>query len=197
MHQGERARALKLARQNLKAFPDDVDAILSNAAGCGSGLHEYELLFRGEAEHAQAEAFAHRAMDVSVFLSKLGLIEALRLKTPFKVAYHDACHLAHAQGIRAEPRKLLRSVEGLELVEIPEGELCCGSAGTYNIEQPDIANQLGERKARSIIATGAQVIATGNIGCFTQIQTHLRRLGKEIPVYHTMELLDKAYAGTV
>jgi glycolate oxidase iron-sulfur subunit len=197
MHQGERARALKLARQNLKAFPDDVDAILSNAAGCGSGLHEYELLFRGEAEHAQAEAFAHRAMDVSVFLSKLGLIEALRLKTPYKVAYHDACHLAHAQGIRAEPRKLLRSIEGLELVEIPEGELCCGSAGTYNIEQPDIANQLGERKARSIIATGAQVIATGNIGCFTQIQTHLRRLGKEIPVYHTMELLDKAYAGTV
>lgn len=197
MHQGERNRALKLARQNLRAFPQDVDAILSNAAGCGSGLKEYGLLFIGEAEHPEAEAFSKRVKDVSVFLSELGLLETPTLKTSLKVAYHDACHLAHAQGVRAEPRKLLKSVQGIELVEIPEGELCCGSAGTYNIEQPAIANQLGERKARNIIATRAQAIATGNIGCFTQIQNHLRKLGKEVPVYHTMELLDKAYSGSL
>jgi glycolate oxidase iron-sulfur subunit len=111
------------------------------------------------------------------------------------VAYHDACHLAHAQGVRAEPRQLLRSIPGLELVEIPEGELCCGSAGTYNLEQPEIAATLGERKAKNILATHAQMVATGNIGCFTQIQTHLQRLGRELPVLHTLEVLDRAYRG--
>lgn len=195
MHTGERSRALALARQNLKAFPDDVDAILSNAAGCGSGLKEYGLLFAGQAEHQAAEAFSKRVQDVSVFLTNLGLLEPPALKQPLKVAYHDACHLAHAQGVRSEPRKLLRSIGGLELVEIPEGELCCGSAGTYNLEQPAIAATLGERKARNILATGAQAVATGNIGCFTQIQSHLHKLGVEIPMYHTLEILDLAYQG--
>ena len=111
------------------------------------------------------------------------------------MAYHDACHLAHAQGVRAEPRKLLLSIPGLELVEIPEGELCCGSAGTYNLEQPEIAAALGERKAKNILSTKAQMVATGNIGCFTQIQTHLKRLGRELPVLHTLEVLDRAYRG--
>lgn len=195
MHTGERARALSLARNNLRAFPGEVDAVLTNAAGCGSGLKEYPLLFRGEAEETEAAAFARKVRDVSVFLAELGLEPPPALKTPLKVAYHDACHLAHAQGVRAEPRALLRSIPGLELLEIPEGELCCGSAGTYNLEQPAIAATLGERKARNILATGAQTVATGNIGCFTQIQTHLRKLGKDIPVLHTMELLDKAYNG--
>jgi glycolate oxidase iron-sulfur subunit len=111
------------------------------------------------------------------------------------VAYHDACHLAHAQQVRAEPRQLLQSIPGLELLEIPEGELCCGSAGTYNLEQPQIAAILGERKARNILATGAELVVTGNIGCFTQIQSHLRKLGREIPVLHTLELLERAYTG--
>lgn len=195
MHTGERARALSFARNNLRAFPRDVDALLTNAAGCGSGLREYHLLFHGEPEEAEASAFVKKVEDVSVFLIRLGIKPPSALKTPLKVAYHDACHLAHAQGVRAEPRKLLRSIPGVELVEIPEGELCCGSAGTYNLEQPAIAATLGERKARNILSTGAQAIATGNIGCFTQIQTYLRKLGKDIPVLHTMELLDKAYIG--
>ncbi|WP_299432113.1 heterodisulfide reductase-related iron-sulfur binding cluster, partial [uncultured Meiothermus sp.] len=193
MHTGERARALHFARNNLGAFAGDYDAIVTNAAGCGSGLKEYPILFHGEPEQAQADQLVAKVKDVSVFLSELGLKEVPPLYTPLKVAYHDACHLAHAQQVRAEPRQLLRSIPGLELVEIAEGELCCGSAGTYNLEQPAIAATLGERKARNIIATGAQLVVTGNIGCFTQIQTHLRRLGKDIPVMHTTELLDRAY----
>lgn len=195
LHTGERERALRLARQNLRAFSGDYDAILTNAAGCGSGLKEYPLLFRGEAEEEEARALAQRVKDIAVFLVELGLREVPPLKEPLRVAYHDACHLAHAQGVRAEPRALLRSIPGVELVEIPEGELCCGSAGTYNLEQPQIAATLGERKARNILATGAQVVATGNIGCFTQIEAHLKRLGRPMPVLHTVELLDKAYAG--
>lgn len=197
MHTGERERALGFARNNLRAFPKDVDAIVSNAAGCGSGLREYPLLFHGEPEEAQAQAFAARVKDVSVFLAELGITPPPPLKNPLRVAYHDACHLAHAQGVRAEPRKLLLSIPGLELVEIPEGELCCGSAGTYNLEQPEIAAALGERKAKNILSTKAQMVATGNIGCFTQIQTHLKRLGRELPVLHTLEVLDRAYRGTL
>jgi glycolate oxidase iron-sulfur subunit len=109
------------------------------------------------------------------------------------MAYHDACHLAHAQGITAEPRRLLAAIGNLTVVEIPEGEICCGSAGTYNLEQPELANQLGERKARNILSTGAQAVVMGNIGCMTQIQTHLERLGRPLPVLHTVEVLDMAY----
>lgn len=197
MHTGERARALRFARNNLEAFAGDYDAILTNAAGCGSGLKEYPLLFHARPEQAQAQQLAAKVKDVSVFLVELGLKEIPPLQQPLKVAYHDACHLAHAQQVRAEPRQLLTSIPGLELVEIPEGELCCGSAGTYNLEQPQIAATLGERKARSILATGASLVVTGNIGCFTQIQSHLRKLGQGVPVLHTLELLDRAYAGTL
>ncbi len=195
MHTGERSRALHFARNNLAAFAGDYDAILTNAAGCGSGLKEYPLLFHGEPEEAQARQLAAKVKDVSVFLVELGLKEIPPLPQPLKVAYHDACHLAHAQQVRAEPRQLLQSIKGLELREIPEGELCCGSAGTYNLEQPQIAATLGERKARNILASGADLVVTGNIGCFTQIQSHLRKLGREIPVLHTLELLERAYAG--
>ena len=194
MHTGERARALAFARNNLKAFPKDVETIVTNAAGCGSGMKEYGVLLHGEPDQAGGEAFSQKVKDVSVLLAELGLVSPPALQQPLKVVYHDACHLAHAQQVRSEPRKILGAISGVELVEIAEGELCCGSAGTYNIEQPEIANTLGERKARNIIATGAQVVVTGNIGCFTQIQTHLRRLGRDIPVMHTVELLDKAYS---
>ncbi|GIW33419.1 glycolate oxidase subunit GlcF [Meiothermus sp.] len=193
LHTGERQRALQFARNNLKAFAGDYDAIITNAAGCGSGLKEYPLLFHGEPEQAQAEQLAARVKDISVFLVELGLQEVPAMEKPLRVAYHDACHLAHAQGVRAEPRQLLKSIPGVELVEIPEGELCCGSAGTYNLEQPTIAATLGERKARHILATGADMVVTGNIGCFTQIKSHLRKLGREIPVMHTVELLERAY----
>jgi glycolate oxidase iron-sulfur subunit len=116
-------------------------------------------------------------------------------KSAITIAYHDACHLAHAQRVRNPPRQLLAAIPGVTVVTPAEWELCCGSAGTYNIERPQIANQLGERKAQNLISTGAELIAAGNIGCLTQIVTHLHRLGHEIPVMHTIEVLDAAYEG--
>lgn len=190
MHTGAAKQARVLARQNLRTFPKDVDAILTNAAGCGSGMHEYGLLFKGMAEEKTAQAFARQVKDVSVFLEALGFKAPVSLPKPLKVAYHDACHLAHAQGVQAAPRKLLKSIANLTLLEIPEGEICCGSAGTYNLEQPAIAAELGQRKAHHILNTGAEAVVTGNIGCMTQIQSHL---SKPLPIYHTMELLDRAY----
>jgi glycolate oxidase iron-sulfur subunit len=191
-HTGVSWQAKAFARHNLKAFPKDVDAILTNAAGCGSGMHEYGLWLKGELEEAEANAFSKRVNDVSVFLAELGFKTPKPLRKPLKVAYHDACHLAHAQGVTVQPRQLLKQIESLTLLEINENELCCGSAGTYNIEHPDIAKELGGRKANNIKATGAQAVATGNIGCLTQLQTHL---GEGVPVYHTMQLIDRAYRG--
>ncbi|MDP1590677.1 MAG: glycolate oxidase subunit GlcF [Prosthecobacter sp.] len=190
-HTGDLAAAQKFARQNLNAFPDDVDAILTNAAGCGSAMHEYHLVLRGTSDEARAESFRHRVMDVSVFLAKLGLREPLR-ETKLKVAYHDACHLANAQNVRRQPRDLLRAIPGLQLLEIADAHLCCGSAGSYNLDQPEIAASLGEQKARAVMATGAEVIASGNIGCLTQLKMHLKKLGSPIQVKHTMQVLRDA-----
>jgi glycolate oxidase iron-sulfur subunit len=191
-HTGVAWQSQAFAKHNLKAFPDDVDAILTNAAGCGSGMHEYSLWLKGEPEEAEAKAFSKRVKDVSVFLAELGFKAPKPLRKPLRVAYHDACHLAHAQGVTVQPRQLLKQIECLTLLEINESELCCGSAGTYNLEHPTIAKELGSRKANNIVTTGAQAVATGNIGCLTQLQTHL---GPGIPVYHTMQLIDKAYRG--
>jgi glycolate oxidase iron-sulfur subunit len=194
LHTGAADHARKLARRNLDAFPEDVDAVITNAAGCGSGMREYGLVFAGEPEEARARALAERTVDVSVFLAQLGLRETPpALDAPLKVVYHDSCHLAHAQGVRAQPRDLLRAIDGVELVEAAEWELCCGSAGTYNVERPETAAALGERKARNLAATGAGLVAMGNIGCMTQVQTHLRALGHELDVLHTLEVLDRAY----
>ena len=133
---------------------------------------------------------------MTAFLADLGLgTPPPPARRPTTVAYHDACHLAHAQGVRDAPRALLRAIGDVTLVEPAEWELCCGSAGTYNVEKPDTAAELGERKARNLLATGAELVATGNIGCLTQVQTHLRALGREVPVLHTVQLLDRAYAG--
>lgn len=191
-HTGANAQAKQFAKNNLNAFPDDVDAIITNAAGCGSGMHEYALWLAGEPEEAQARAFSKRVKDISVFLSELGIIPPNALNKPLRVAYHDACHLAHAQGVTLPPRDLLQQIPGLELLEL-EDSLCCGSAGTYNLEQPDIAAQLGERKALAVLASGAMAVATGNIGCMTQLSAHLLKQGKPLPVYHTVQLLDRAY----
>ena len=197
LHTGAADRAKPLARRNLEAFAG-VDAIVTNAAGCGSGMKEYGLLFKGEPEHAAAQAFADRVVDVSVFLEALGLREAPpALSRALPVAYHDACHLAHAQGVRSPPRALLAAIAGVALVEPAEWELCCGSAGTYNVERPDTAAELGARKAANLLATGAQLIATGNIGCMTQVTTHLDALGHPLPVLHTLQVLDRAYDGTL
>ncbi len=195
MHTGEHAQARELARALLHAFPRDVDAVLTNVAGCGSGMREYPLLFAGERDEPLATAFTAGVKDVSLFLHELGILEPPPLPVPLKAAYHDACHLAHAQHITAEPRALLRRIPNLTLVEIDEADLCCGSAGTYNVEQPEIAARLGDRKAENILRTGAQAVITGNIGCLTQIRSRLEAQGKPLPVWHTMELLDRAYTG--
>jgi glycolate oxidase iron-sulfur subunit len=194
LHTGARDPATRQARATLAAFPDDVDALVVNAAGCASGIKEYGLLLAGEPDEAAGRAFAERVVDVAAFLARLGLRETPpALKGPLKVAYHDACHLAHAQGVRAQPRELLAAIDGVELVEPAEWELCCGSAGTYNIEQPETAHALGERKVHNLLATGADLVASGNIGCLTQIDTHLRRRGRELPILHTIQVLDRAY----
>lgn len=195
MHTGELELARAQGRRNLGAFPSDVDAILTNAAGCGSGLKEYELIFKGTQLEEQAREFAGRVQDVSVFLDALGLVEPPELPEPFKLAYHDACHLAHAQGVTVPPRRLLAKIGNLTLLPIPEGELCCGSAGSYNLEQPEIAALIGERKVKNILSTGAQAVASGNIGCMVQIHNHLDRLEQAIPVWHTLEVLERAYDG--
>jgi glycolate oxidase iron-sulfur subunit len=193
LHIGEQAQALELARANFGVFPADVDAIVTNAAGCGSGMHEYGLLFAGEPDAPKAEAFGNKVRDIAVYLDELGIAAPQGLPEPLRVAYHDACHLAHAQGVTAQPRRLLAGIPNVVVVEIPEGELCCGSAGTYNLEQPELARQIGERKARNIISTGAQAIATGNIGCMTQMRTQMELLGRPLPIWHTVELLAAAY----
>jgi glycolate oxidase iron-sulfur subunit len=193
-HTGDLAAARAFARRNLDAFPADVDAILTNAAGCGSAMHEYHLILKGTPDEARAESFRKRVVDVSVFLAKLGLREKPAASAaPCVVAYHDACHLANAQGVRTEPRGLLRTVPGLDLRELPNAHLCCGSAGTYNLDQPAIADSLGAQKAQAVIATGATVVATGNIGCLTQLRTHLEKLGSPVRVRHTMQVLRDAY----
>lgn len=194
LHTGEAKLARALARRNFVAFPDDIDAIITNAAGCGSGIHEYGLLFAGTEDEARAKDFSAKARDVSVFLDDLGMLPPPALPTAMTVAYHDACHLAHAQRVTQPPRRLLQQIPNLTMVELYEADLCCGSAGTYNLEQPEIAKQLGERKANNIVASGAQMVVMGNIGCMTQIRTHLGQLGRPIPVLHTVELLAQAYA---
>lgn len=157
------------------------------------------LAGEGTADEARAQELAGRVQDISEYLHRLlleGTLEpTMPTSRPLKVAYHDACHLAHAQGVRAAPRALLRAIPGVSVLEVPEGDLCCGSAGTYNLEQPELAGQLGDRKARNVMATGADVVVSGNVGCHTQLQSHLSRLGSPIRVLHTVELLDLAYRG--
>jgi glycolate oxidase iron-sulfur subunit len=195
LHLGELDTARGQARANLAAFPTDVDAVISNAAGCGSALREYGELFEGRDEAAEAARFAERAVDITVFLDRLGIVPPPSLVEPSRVAYHDACHLAHAQRVVEPPRRLLAQVGGLELLEVPDGEICCGSAGTYNIEHPAVAAALGTAKASSIMSVRPDVLALGNVGCLVQIRAHLERLGTPIPVLHTVEVLDRAYRG--
>jgi glycolate oxidase iron-sulfur subunit len=192
-HTGDLTAAQAFARRNLDAFPNDLDAILTNAAGCGSAMHEYALILRGTPDEKRAEIFRHRVMDVSPFLEKLGLRDPLRgFKETKRIAYHDACHLANAQGVRRQPRQLLRSIPGVELIELADPEICCGSAGTYNLDQPSIAASLGQKKAKAVIATGAQMVVSGNIGCLTQLRMHLARLGSTVAVRHTVQVIRDA-----
>jgi glycolate oxidase iron-sulfur subunit len=196
-HTGDLQAAQSFARGNLAAFPEDVDAIVTNAAGCGSTMHEYHLVLRGTADESRAEAFRRRVVDVSVFLARLGLRETpAGWGRPRRIAYHDACHLANAQNVRREPRELLQAIPGVEVCELADAHLCCGSAGSYNLDQPAIARALGEQKARAILATKAEVLATGNIGCLTQLRAEVTKLGSALPVRHTLQVLRDAYQGS-
>jgi glycolate oxidase iron-sulfur subunit len=193
MHAGEDEEATRLAKATIEAL-EHYDTVVVNAAGCGSAMRDYGHLLRDDPDWAdRATAFAARVRDVSEFLAEAGP-RAERRPVELKVAYHDACHLAHAQKVREQPRELLRGIPGLELVEPDEWQLCCGSAGIYNLVQPEPAAELGERKARNLLDTGAEAVAAGNPGCALQITAHTERLGRPLPVFHPMELLARSLA---
>jgi glycolate oxidase iron-sulfur subunit len=192
LHAGALDQARTLARHNIEAFERaDVDRIVVNAAGCGSALKEYGELFADDPQWAaRAAALSAKVRDVSELLVELGEPRAARHRIQARVTYHDACHLAHGQGVRAQPRALLQAIPGLELVSPAEGEICCGSAGIYNLVQPEPAAQLGDRKAKHVAATAPDIVATANPGCTLQIATAARRLGHTWPVLHPVELID-------
>ena len=195
-HAGFRDAARGFARKNLEAFQlHDFDAIVTNAAGCGSTMKEYDHLFSThELEHAQARAFAAKTRDVAEFLADLGLtakLGSLRLR----VTYQDSCHLLHGQKIREAPRKLLRGIPDLDFVELPHSEICCGSAGTYNVTQTETSLQLLAEKMRHAQSTGAETIATANPGCILQLRAGVTLHHLNQNVLHVVELLDRAISG--
>lgn len=198
-HSGAGDPALELARTNAKAFDDPaLDAVIVNVAGCGSMLKDYghvahELAANDEATAAALNKFAGKVKDVAEFLMALGPVPP-KGEIRMKATYHDACHLCHAQKIREQPRDLLSLVPGLELVPLAESDICCGAAGSYNLTQGDMADQLAARKLRNILATGAQTVIMGNAGCSLQIQAALRQANSPIWVAHPMEILDQSYA---
>ena len=195
LHNGSREAALTFARRTIDAFAGDLDAIVVNAAGCGAMLRQYGELLAADSSYAErARRFSAKVRDVSEWLVELS-IEPPPAVTPMRVTYHDACHLAHGQQVRDQPRALLRSIPGLVLVELPESELCCGSAGSYNLTEPGMAARLQERKVRHIESTGAACVVAANPGCILQIRAGLRRRGGNIPVLHPVEVLDRAYRG--
>ncbi|MEU7692489.1 4Fe-4S dicluster domain-containing protein [Microbispora sp. SCL1-1] len=195
LHSGREDEAKRFARRTIETFERaGVDAVVVNAAGCGSSMKDYAEVLAGEPGWA-ARAEALRTRDLAEFLIELGPV-AERRPLPLTVAYHDACHLAHAQGVRAQPRELLRAIPELELREIEESAICCGSAGTYNLLQPEAARELGDRKAERVLAAGADVLVSANPGCTMQIAAAVRRAGKgEIRVAHTAEVLDASLRG--
>jgi len=196
-HAGFRDAARDFARKNLEAFRlDDVDAIVTNAAGCGSTMKEYDHLFsEHEPEHAQARAFAAKTRDVTEFLEDLGLTAKLN-RLRHRVTYQDSCHLLHGQKIREAPRKLLRAIPDLDFVELPYSEICCGSAGTYNVTQTETSLQLLVEKMRHAQSTAAQTIVTANPGCILQLQAGVALHHTNQNVLHVVELLDRAISGS-
>jgi glycolate oxidase iron-sulfur subunit len=197
IHAGRENEGLDYARRLIDAFELwGVDTVVVNAAGCGSTMKEYAYLLRDDPKYAErAQAFSDSVRDITELLAELEPV-APRHPMQLRVAYHDACHLAHAQRVRQQPRKVLLSIPGLEVVDIPEADICCGSAGIYNLIEPQPANRLGERKAQNILSTNPDIIATANPGCLLQINASLQRLGKHIPTLHPVELVDASIRGT-
>ncbi len=197
LHSGRLDEAKTFARALIAEFErEQVDAILVNAAGCGSSLKEYGVLLENDPAWAQrAAAFAAKVRDVNEYLATLEP-RAPRRPIPLRVAYHDACHLAHAQRVRQQPRTLLRSIPALELLEIPDGDQCCGSAGTYNLFQPDSAHEVGSRKVDNVQRVAPDLVASANPGCTLQMQAIARERGATLRAAHPIELLDAAISGT-
>jgi glycolate oxidase iron-sulfur subunit len=197
VHSGIEDEARSLARKMIALFEKaDVDYVAINAAGCGSTMKEYAYLLRDDPAWAErAKAFSAKCRDISEILL-LHPPQQTRNPLPFRVAYQDACHLRHAQGIHAEPRSLLRGIPQLDVAEIAEASLCCGSAGVYNLLHPEPANELGDRKVENLLAAKAQALISANPGCLLQLQAGLRRRGlAQIPTFHMVELIDASIRG--
>jgi len=194
LHAGQEEHALALAKATICAL-ERFELVVVNAAGCGSAIKDYGHLLRDDPQWSErARRLGEKARDVHELLGSVQA-RAERHAVELRVAYHDACHLAHAQSVRSQPRELLRSIPGIELVEPAEWELCCGSAGIYNLTRPDAAAELGARKADNLLATGAAVIAAANPGCTLQIAAHLQRKGQPLEIVHPMQLLARSIAG--
>ena len=197
LHAGRLDDARSFARSTIAIFERaGVDRVVVNAAGCGSSMKEYGQLLADDPRWAErARAFASRVRDVTELVAELGEPRAVRHPLALRVAYQDACHLAHAQGIRQPPRDLLRSIPGIELLTLPEADICCGSAGIYNLVEPDTAEQLGTRKARLIDSVTPDIVATANPGCTIQLRAAASRIGSGWPIRHPIELLDASLRG--
>ncbi len=198
-HQGQVEQAQTLARQMIDSFMDqELDYVVINAAGCGHTLKEYGQLLADDPEYAdRAREFSAKVRDVHEFLGEVGLTAKLSPITTeaMPLVYQDACHLLHGQHISVQPRQLLKQIPLIQLREPLDGALCCGSGGVFNLLQPDVAEELGQRKSRNLAATGAKVIASPNPGCSLQIQKYLHAQGQDIPLWHPIELLDFAIRG--
>jgi glycolate dehydrogenase iron-sulfur subunit len=193
-HAGERELARDLARRNIAAFEQvAADAVIVNAAGCGAAMKEYGWLLKDDPKwSARASAFAAKVKDATEFLGDLGISQRPGTLQG-RVTWDDPCHLLHGQKIREQPRALLAAIPGLEVVPLEEADWCCGSAGTYNVTQPDLARSILERKVANIVRTGADTVVTANPGCLMQIQSGLRQAGSNVRVVHLLDLLDEAY----
>jgi glycolate oxidase iron-sulfur subunit len=198
-HQGQQEQAKALARQMIDSFESTgVDFIIINAAGCGHTLKEYGHILEDDPEYRnKAKAFAAKVKDAQEFLAEVGVTAKLSPLTdePLTIVYQDACHLLHGQKISVQPRQLLRQIPNVKLRESIDAALCCGSAGVYNMLQPEVADELGEQKVENLLNTGAELIASANPGCSLQIQKHLALKGKDVPLMHPIELLDFAIRG--
>jgi glycolate oxidase iron-sulfur subunit len=196
VHAGEEAPALDLARRVIDVFErEPVDMIITNAGGCGSNVREYGYQLRDDPQYAERAArFSAKCKDIAEFLEELRP-RAERKPLKMRVAYHDSCHLQHAQRVRMQPRAQLSAIPGVEMLDLPEATLCCGSAGIYNLVQPKTADELADRKAQHIAAAGPDVVATGNVGCMLQIAAALVRQGQKTPVLHTIQLIDASIRG--
>jgi glycolate oxidase iron-sulfur subunit len=198
-HQGQEAQAQALAKQMIDSFAQtDVDYIIINAAGCGHTLKEYGHILENDPEYREkAQQFVAKVRDVQEFLIDVGLTTKLSPLTEqdLPLVYQDACHLLHGQKISLQPRQLLKQIPGVKLKEPIDAALCCGSAGVYNMLQPEIANELGRQKVNNLLNTGAKIIASPNPGCSLQIQKNMKLDGKEIPLLHPIELLDRSIRG--